>query len=250
MISIIFPAINQHEMTAECIESISKCTTGDFEIIVIDNGSEPPIVSDNPRVRIIRNESNLGFPKAVNQGVQAAVGDYLCIANNDTVVATWEWNQMLARHLNDGFDLVAAVSNSIAGPQQIAAQYYSNKAGLRMVASRIASQRFGECTPHYRLGMHYLTMKRATCEAIGLLDEVFTPGNFEDDDCSFRAIEAGFKLGIAQDVFIHHYGSVTFNHDVDFSFKELLKRNGAIFNEKWPIEKRRELMSIALGKEA
>jgi GT2 family glycosyltransferase len=70
---------------------------------------------------------------------------------------------------------------------------------------------------------------------IGLLDERFGIGNYEDDDFSLRARKAGFRLRIAGDVFIHHYGSRTFAARAE-SYDTLLERNKALFDEKWASE--------------
>ena len=83
MILIIVPAYNQQDMTFECLSAVLKHTQ-DFEIILVDNGSEPPIkppFSGFIETRIIRNEENRGFPAAVNQGIRAAKGDIIILLN-------------------------------------------------------------------------------------------------------------------------------------------------------------------------
>ena len=61
------------------------------EIIVVDNNSSDSsceMVEENfPEVHLIRNDSNLGFARGNNIGVNRATGDYICILNPDTVVA-------------------------------------------------------------------------------------------------------------------------------------------------------------------
>jgi GT2 family glycosyltransferase len=46
-------------------------------------------------------------------------------------------------------------------------------------------------------------------ECVSHLHERFGAGFFDDDDLSVRAVRAGFRLLLAQDVFVHHYGSRT-----------------------------------------
>lgn len=244
MISVIFPTINQEEMTKDCIDSIFETASGNVEVIVIDNGSVIPFV--DTRVKLIRNNENIGFPKAINQGIRISTGDYICIANNDTVT-TPEWDKLLISHL-DNYGLVAAICNYIAGPQQVKIGYYDTKETLHEAARKRTSEYRGKSRSWFRLGMHYLTMTRDTFERIGYLDEIFTPGNFEDDDYSYRAIEAGLKLGIADDCYIHHHGSVTFKKEVPFSHRELLQRNKLILDAKWPDSRKIELQTIALGQ--
>ena len=55
-----------------------------------------------------------------------------------------------------------------------------------------------------------LLIRRAVIEAIGLLDEQFGIGCFEDDDYCLRAIQAGYRAVIAADAFVHHFGGRTF----------------------------------------
>jgi tetratricopeptide (TPR) repeat protein len=69
---------------------------------------------------------------------------------------------------------------------------------------------------------------------MGLLDESFGTGNFEDDDFCLRATLAGYRNMIAGDVFIHHYGSRTFiGNKIDYG--STLSGHRKIFNEKWMI---------------
>jgi len=74
MLSIIIPVYNAHEMTDECILSVMG-NTQDYELILIDNGSTPPVrkpYAGMHDVTLIRNEKNMGFPVAVNQGIRTA----------------------------------------------------------------------------------------------------------------------------------------------------------------------------------
>ena len=90
MISICIPVLNQQEMTLECLASV-RAHTQDYEIILVDNGSDPPFspsytwldvttiggpneyvpgVEGVGNIKIVRNKTNLGFPCAVNQAIQ------------------------------------------------------------------------------------------------------------------------------------------------------------------------------------
>ena len=77
-----------------------------------------------------------------------------------------------------------------------------------------------------------MLFRRQLVEEIGLLDESFGSGNFEDDDFCLRAVLAGYRNMIAGDVFIHHYGSRTFiGNGIDYGSS--LSGNRRIFIEKW-----------------
>lgn len=56
-----------------------------------------------------------------------------------------------------------------------------------------------------------MLIKRAIINKVGLLDEIFTPGNYEDDDYSYRIQLEGYRLMICKNTFIYHYGNASFN---------------------------------------
>jgi len=86
----------------ECLNAIGAHTS-DHEVIVIDNGSDPPFASSMKS--LIRNETNLGFPVAVNQGIRAAKGDIICLLNNDVIVTPgWADNLIKALRMYDMSD--------------------------------------------------------------------------------------------------------------------------------------------------
>src|SRR5262249_28793170 len=68
-------------------------------------------------------------------------------------------------------------------------------------------------------------------DKIGLLDEQFGIGCFEDDDYCRRALAAGYRAVIARDAFVHHFGGRTFiASGVDF--QELMRKNEQLFRAK------------------
>ena len=75
-----------------CLQSVCAAVEGlDAEVIVVDNasidGSVAWIKQQFPKVVIVENKQNTGFPKGNNLGVAKAKGDYICILNPDTIVA-------------------------------------------------------------------------------------------------------------------------------------------------------------------
>lgn len=232
--SIIIPVKDNQHLTEECIKSI-KDNTADYELIIVDNGSNPVYKGEG---LIIRNEENLGFPKAVNQGIIKSTGEVIVILNNDTIV-TPNWLNDLIAHFDD-YDMVGPCTNYISGPQQIKIDDYSNPASWHVSAEKYHKENKGQSMPWHRLVFFCVAIKEEVFNRIGLLDEQFSPGNFEDDDFCLRAIEAGFRLGIAQDVFIHHIGQAT-HKSLNLDFKKLMETNKAKFQAKWPEARYKEL---------
>lgn len=91
-ISIIFPVFNSdpHNSLA-CLKSISKLNYSKrlLEIIIIDNGSTnltPKLIAKSfPQVKLIKNNSNLGFSAAVNQGIVLSSKPLVFITNDDVI---------------------------------------------------------------------------------------------------------------------------------------------------------------------
>ena len=237
--SIIIPVCNRPDLTEKCLKTI-KANTTDYEVIIVDNGSTPAY---SGLERVIRNEKNEGFPVAVNQGLKQATGEILVILNNDTLVPPG-WLDNLAEHLKT-YDLVGPCSNNISGVQQIRADHFNTNLEFFDFAIKLNKELASKIMPWYRLVFFCVAFKREVLEKIGFLDEQFSPGNFEDDDYCLRAIEAGFRLGIAYDVFIHHTGSAT-HKSLNLDYKNLLETNQAKFSAKWPDSKYKELQKKAI----
>ena len=88
--SVIIVNWNGRVYLKDNINSLLKQTYKNFEIILIDNGSNDDSISfvskNFPNVRIIKNDKNLGFAKANNQGIKASTGEYIITLNNDMMV--------------------------------------------------------------------------------------------------------------------------------------------------------------------
>ena len=100
-LSVIILNYNVRFFLEQCVASVQEALTNiDSEIIVVDNNSSDDsckmIKMRFPNVKLIVNNSNIGFSKGNNIGVAAANGDYICILNPDTVVASDTFEKILA----------------------------------------------------------------------------------------------------------------------------------------------------------
>jgi GT2 family glycosyltransferase len=105
-LSVIIVNFNTENLTSDCINSVVKSNPGiNYEIIIIDNGSEEKskikeqiskLQSKKQRARLIENKGNLGFAKAVNQGIKAAKGKFILLLNSDTLINRGSINRLVA----------------------------------------------------------------------------------------------------------------------------------------------------------
>lgn len=233
--SIVVLTFNKLDYTKQCIESIRKYTNKDsYELIVVDNNSSDGTkewLSSQKDIIFINNDKNLGFPKGCNQGIEVAKGDSILLLNNDTVVTTnWLENLNACLYSSEKIGAVGPVTNSSAYYQAIDTNYNSMEK-MQDFAKEFNKLDKNKYEERLKLIGFCMLIKREVIEKIGLLDEMFTPGNYEDDDYSVRIRRAGYKLVLCNDTFIHHYGGISFG--VTKEFKELLIRNEEKFENKW-----------------
>jgi GT2 family glycosyltransferase len=212
----------------------------DFEIIVVDNASS----DDTPRflmkwsagradVRLILNPSNAGFSAGNNIGLAAATGDYLVILNNDTVVTPW-WAWRLVNHLrNDAsVGLVGPITNNIGNEAKVTTSYATLDL-MPTEAERLTMRNLGRSFEIPTLAFFCVMLPRSTYELCGPLCEDYGMGMFEDDDYCRRVQAAGLRTVCAEDVFVHHHLSASFDKLGYVRKMDLFEKNRAIYEAKW-----------------
>lgn len=88
VVSVIIPTFNRAHTLPRAIRSVFDQTYQDWELIVVDDGSEDDTVCvvrgfGDPRVRCIRHEQNHGQAAARNTGIKAALGTYIAFLDSD-----------------------------------------------------------------------------------------------------------------------------------------------------------------------
>jgi len=228
---VVIPIWNQLELTQRCLQSVLASTSESIRFILIDNGSLPPTrdtleqfrnASSVP-VTLIRNETNLGFIKATNQGIRASTADWICLLNNDTVVTPGWLSEMLQVAQGDPhIGLVNPTSNSLG--------FHPGKTPLQEYAARL--QTFsGQSAPLPKAMGFCLLASRSLLERVGGLDESFGMGNFDDDDLSFRVKKAGLRCVRACAAYVFHEEKASFRHLP--GWKEAFQENRRQFEQRW-----------------
>ncbi len=236
-ISVIIPVHNALPDLAICLESLERTARGLYELILVDNGSGPEtrrFIAGLKGAVKIRNKTNLGFSKAVNLGLKAASGEYMTVLNSD--VAFFEGGlQGLAACLNADPSVGACgpLTNRTVGAQRVALEpeLERNRKSLEPFAMAMGLKFGGESFEVHRLVGFCFMLRRAAFESVGLLDERFGTGCFEDFDYCLRLRQAGWKLKVAKDVFVWHRNHASFSgHD---HFHSWAVKNREVFIDKW-----------------
>lgn len=89
-ISVLLPAYNAEKYLNQAIESILNQTLEDFELLIIDDASTDHTATiiasyQDPRIRVIRNPTNLGLTKSLNLGLHQSQGNFIARLDADDI---------------------------------------------------------------------------------------------------------------------------------------------------------------------
>jgi GT2 family glycosyltransferase len=220
-VAIVILHLDQHEALVACLESCRKIAYGNYEVIVVENGSPAGspwrqatgLAAD---VRVIRSSVNLGYAKGNNLGIREACrrgADYVLLLNDDAVVVMPEFLGVLVDvgERAEGVGALGPVVVHADDPTRIAF------AGARFDGGLGDIQSFEREPPALSEGAtldsDYVTgcallMRRAAIELVGLLDESFFL-YWEDTDWGLRVKASGLRNVVVPAARVGHRVSAT-----------------------------------------
>lgn len=224
-VTIVIPLFNQLAYTRICMESL-KATVGErARILVVDNGSTDgtaEYLADCTGVSVISNRANLGCAGAWNQGVRGTDSEWVVILNNDVILSPGWLEGLVGFAEEEGFDVVSPAIRE--GEYNYDIADYAGGFVQRMGGAVRRGVADGIC----------FMVRRRVFETIGLFDENFRIGQFEDADFFRRVAAAGFRLGTTGRSFIHHFGSITQKALGQGRVeKPYVAENRAYYRQKW-----------------
>jgi GT2 family glycosyltransferase len=239
-VSIIVLTFNQYKLTKQFIESLKKHTPEEYELIFVDNGSKDKTKeyldefrANNTNVKLIFNNSNLGFAKANNQGIRVATGEYVILLNNDVILTdNWLERMIACAQSSPQIGVVGPSTNNATGQQVINYKIGLNESEIQKFAYLHAMKEAGNWFEVHRVIGFCMLIKKEVIDKIGMLDERFGPGGFEDYDFCLRVKQAGYKIMVASDIYIYHIGGKGYS-DNNLDYDKLRQKNVSIFIEKW-----------------
>lgn len=232
-ISIIILSFNNYEdTTGKCLAALAADPDfNTWEVIVVDNASDAATQQKlaearlrYPDVNFVINSQNVGFSAGNNIGIKLAKGDIIILLNSDAFPSPGMLARLVEHFARDSqLGMVGPVTNAAGNEQCI----YTPSVGIEEKINeglRYASSGGHETLLAYRLDFFCVAIPAHVLDQIGMLDEDFGRGYYEDLDYSLRVTAAGFKLGVAEDTFVYHRGSTSFGK-IPGETKALLKRN-------------------------
>ena len=227
-ISIIIVSYNTKDILFESLTSLTHSFQGDlsYEIIVVDNGSQDgslTMIEDNfPMFKVIRNKQNLGYTKAMNQGLQIAQGDYLVQLNPDVIIQPETFEKLFdwmrnnkevgictPKVINRDGTLQKQCRRSFARPWDVISYFLGldklfpdSKFFGRYLKTFLDEDHVAEVEA---VSGSCMFIRRTVIDEIGFLDERFFAYQ-EDADFCFRAKVAGWKIKYLPFASVIHYG--------------------------------------------
>jgi len=232
------------QMTLDALKSIKERSNFPHRLIVIDNKSD-----DETRDRLrqasesgefgemlfVANDENIGWLKATNQGIAISNAEFVCLINNDIIAGqNWLKNIIETMQGDAAFGIANPKGNERSENKQIA--------DLQQYAATLEAANKGKVVELDHVSNFCSVIKREVIDKIGVLDEEYSPGYYEDDDYSTMAQKAGYKCVECLDSIVFHLGSQSFGKVSDIK-AAAVKKNRELFERKWGKPKKTLLAS-------
>jgi len=219
--SIITVSYNSSDTIKECVQSVlDSYLLENDEIIIVDNNSKDNTVEiiesfNDSRIKIIKNSENLGYSKAINQGVELSKNSYLVFLNPDAAVISKDWLNRFYKELQDNqVAMVGPASNKVVYKNNLSNYIYPN---LKFLDTK-KYERFLKYTYHdYHEDTTFLSgfcigISKERFLEFGKFDENLILG-FDDFDFSLKVQEKKLKQYVLPSVLIAHKNHKSFEKD-------------------------------------
>lgn len=212
-VTIVVPNYNGSTYIERCLDALRGQTFSDFEVIVVDNGSEDesiPLIREKfPEVRVICLEQNYGFSRAANEGITASRSPYVLLLNNDTEAESGFVEALYqAIRKDEKIFSVAAKMLQLKHPDLIdgAGDLYSALGWGFARGKGKSRDRYNKETEVFSACAGAAIYRKKILDEIGYFDE-FHFAYLEDLDIGYRAKIMGYRNMYAPAAVVYHVGS-------------------------------------------
>lgn len=219
LVSIVIVNWNAKENLEECLNSLFKISYKNFEVILVDNGSNDNSVSfvkeKYPQTLIIESKENLGFAGGNNLGLKYCRGKYILFLNNDTIV-TYDFLGKLVIFLDKRIDVGIVQPKILFHRPGTSLHHKINSVGSFFLHSgflyhldygKIDTKQNESYEILSAYGACFLARKKLL-DKVGLFDDDYF-AYFEETDLCHRVWLSGLKVMIEPAAIIYHKGAKT-----------------------------------------
>ncbi len=246
LVSVIVPTKDHPEMLARCVESLAKSSYANYELLIVENGSERPEtfayyrdLESQPHVRILKWTKPFNYAAVNNFAAREARGDLLLFLNNDIDAINPDWLEaMVKQGIQPGVGAVGAKlyyaddtvqhAGIVVGMGGVAGHAHLNypraAAGhtQRLLVVQNVAAVTGAC----------LLCPRRVFDSIGGFDEGFVLA-FNDVDLCLQILQAGYRIVWTPEAELYHLESKTRGYEDTVEKQQRFKREYDLFHLKW-----------------
>jgi O-antigen biosynthesis protein len=238
LVSILLPTRDSYPLLSACIASLFSISAGiEFELIIIDNGSEDrdalillEELSQRQNISVIRDSGPFNYSALINKGARLASGEVLCLLNNDTEVIAENWLSILSSY-------AMRPDIGCVGPMLLYADNTVQHGGVVLGIGGIAGHahkylasdssgyqaRLQLCQNFSAVTGACLVVRSALWRSLEGLDEDNLAVNYNDVDFCLRATAAGFRNLYVPQVKLYHYESKSRGSPSGFALQQWQK---------------------------
>lgn len=193
-LSVIIPNYNGEKLLEKNLPRVFRAV-GNVEVIVVDDASTDNSLEKlkvfDKKIKIIRNEKNLGFSSTINRGVKEANGDIILLLNSDVVPEKGFLVPLLSHFEDKNIFAVGCMDKSVEENRIV---LRGRGVGKWKRGFLIHSR--GEVNKNNTLWVNGGSgaFRKYIWEKLGGFDELYDPFYWEDIDLSYRAIKSGFRV--------------------------------------------------------
>ncbi len=203
--TVIIPTLSADAALDECVHSLSRQTLRDFDCIIVDNSGRNLVRGRFEWVRVIENSVNVGFGKAINQGIDASTARFIATLNDDAI-AEPEWLTALVHAAESGLRV-----GMCASQVRLLETGALDSAGMLICGDGSSKQRGHGGPPEDYPCMEAALLpsgsaalyRRKMLEEVHGFDEDFFL-YCEDTDLGLRGQWAGWNCVYASEAIVHH----------------------------------------------
>jgi GT2 family glycosyltransferase len=213
-VTIVIPVWNSGKWIAGCLSSLSCQTYTNFDVVLVDNGSEDGSIevvkkATIPNLSIISLKKNYGFAVAVNVGVKSTKTPYVALLNVDTLPDS-HWLERLVDAMDKAPDYVTSLASKMLimdSPELIdsAGDLLSWYGTARKRGHGEDKGKFDQQDCVFSACAGAALYRASLFNEVGYFDERFT-SYFEDIDLGFREKLYGYKTLYVPEAIVLHQG--------------------------------------------
>lgn len=249
LVSILIPTRDALDLLRPCVMGVlQKTDYTNIEILIIDNGSEDgdtlqwlrQLVEDEPRVRVLRDDSPFNYAALNNRAAEEARGELLLLLNNDVEVIDKDWLQVMVYHaLREDIACVGGMLLYADGRVQHAGIQLGTNGGSGHGHRYFNADEGGYCD---RLKVEQnvaavtgacLMVRKAVYQQLGGLDAEHLAVAWNDVDLCLKASEAGYRNLWTPLARLYHHESVSRGRDRSPLQRQRYLKETTWMQERW-----------------